>query len=231
MQQYAESHLCRRRILLNYFSEQITQDCQNCDICQKPKTRFDGTILAQKALSAVVRLNESVTMGTLIDVLRGSRSATILEKGYDKIKTYGAGAELKSNEWRDYLQQMVNTGILDIAYNQKYALHRGVLSQRVLNGSQQVWLVKTENAAPVKQPVPTQKSKTAVIQDQLFERLKIVRKRLADQQNVPPYIIFNDNTLSEMVAKRPGNKQELLDISGVGQRKMELYGDDFSKGD
>lgn len=229
MQQYAESYLCRRRILLNYFSEQMAQDCQNCDICQNPRTRFDGTILAQKALSAVIRLNESITMGTLIDVLRGSRSASILEKGYDKIKTYGAGADLKPNEWRDYLHQMVNTGILDVAYHQKYALHRGTLSQRILNGSQQVWLVKAEPAVFAKQAEPQQKTKTAVIQDQLFDRLKTIRKRLADAQNVPPYIIFNDNTLSEMVAKRPGNRQQLLEISGVGQRKMELYGDEFLK--
>jgi ATP-dependent DNA helicase RecQ len=227
MQQYAESYLCRRRILLNYFSEQLTQDCQNCDICKNPRSRFDGTILAQKALSAVIRLNESVNMGTLIDVLRGSRSAQIMEKGYDKIKTYGAGADLKTNEWRDYLQQMVNTGILEVAYHQKYALHRGVLSQRILNGSQQVWLVKSEPISVTKQAEPVSKASVASLHEQLFDRLKAIRKRLADSQNVPPYIVFNDHTLSEMVLKRPTNREQLLKISGVGQHKLDMYGEAF----
>ncbi|QHT70528.1 DNA helicase RecQ [Rhodocytophaga rosea] len=227
MQQYAEAYLCRRRILLNYFSEQLTQDCQNCDICKNPRSRFDGTILAQKALSAVIRLQESVTMGMLIDVLRGSRSAQIVEKGYDKIKTYGAGADLKTNEWRDYLQQMVNTGILEVAYHQKYALHRGVLSQRILNGSQQVWLVKSEPIGIPKQNEVISKQSAASVKEHLLDKLKIIRKRLADSQNVPPYIVFNDHTLSEMVMKRPKNREQLLRISGIGQHKLDMYGDAF----
>jgi ATP-dependent DNA helicase RecQ len=230
MQQYAEALLCRRKILLNYFSEYLSDDCHNCDICKQPRSRFDGTILAQKALSAVIRLNECVTMGMLIDVLRGSRNAEVMEKGYHTIKTYGAGADLKTNEWREYLQQMVNTGILEVAYQQKYALHRGVLSQKILNNSLQVWLVKAEITpiAQLKQAEP-KKSKTALLHDQLFERLKLVRKRLADAQNVPPYIIFNDNTLVEMVSKRPGNKEQFAQISGVGAKKMDLYGNAFLK--
>jgi ATP-dependent DNA helicase RecQ len=230
MQQYAEALLCRRKILLNYFSEHMSEDCQNCDICKNPRTRFDGTVLAQKALSAVIRLNESVNIGTLIDVLRGSRNAEIMEKGYNTIKTYGAGADLRINEWREYIQQMVNTGILEVAYQQKYALHRGVLSQKILNNSLQVFLVKAE-IAPIAQAKPAEpkKSKTAQMQDQLFDRLRQVRKRLADAQNVPPYIIFNDNTLVEMVNKRPGNKEQFSQISGVGAKKMELYGNAFLK--
>jgi ATP-dependent DNA helicase RecQ len=228
MQQYAEALLCRRKILLNYFSEHLSEDCHNCDICQKPRTRFDGTILAQKALSAVIRLNESVNMGTLIDVLRGSRNAEILEKGYNTIKTYGAGADMKPNEWREYLQQMVNTGILEVAYQQRYALLKGVLSQKILNGSLQVFLVKAD-ITPIAQSKPAEpkKSKTALLQDQLFEKLKQVRKHLADAQNVPPYIIFNDNTLVEMVNKRPFNKEQFSQISGVGAKKMDLYGEAF----
>lgn len=228
MQQYAEALLCRRKILLNYFSEHLSEDCQNCDICKNPRTRFDGTILAQKALSAVIRLNEAVNMGLLIDVLRGSKNAEILEKGYNAIKTYGAGADLKTNEWREYLQQMVNTGILEVAYQQKYALHKGVLSQKILNGSLQILLVKAETT-PIAQLKPTEpkKSKTAQIQSQLLERLKKVRKALADSQNVPPYIIFNDNSLIEMATKRPGNKDQFAQISGVGAKKMELYGKAF----
>lgn len=227
MQQYAQAHLCRRRILLNYFAEQIISDCGNCDVCQNPRTRFDGTILAQKALSAIIRLNESVTMGTLIDVLRGSKSAIILEKGYDKIKTYGVGADLKPEEWREYIQQMINTGILEIAYHKKYSLQKGVLSQRILNGTQQVQLVKPELAPLMNKKYQSEKTKAELLQETLLDQLKNVRKRLAEVQNVPPYIIFHDQTLQEMAVKQPGNERELLEISGIGQHKLTLYGNDF----
>ncbi len=228
MQQYAEAQICRRRVLLNYFSEESTSDCGNCDVCLQPRSRFDGTVLAQKALSATIRLQESVNMGLLIDVLRGSRSQTVLEKGYDQIKTYGAGADLKTDEWREYLTQMVNMGVLDVAYHQKYALHRGVLAEKVLKEGHQVWLVKPQvKAATQEKLVVSRKSQKEVLQDSLFDRLKAERKRLADANNVPPYIVFNDNTLLEMAKERPGTPQEMLQVTGVGEHKLQLYGETF----
>ncbi len=227
MQQYAEAHLCRRRILLNYFSEETATDCGNCDVCRQPRTRFDGTLLAQKALSAAIRLNESVNMGTLIDVLRGSRSREILEKGYDRIKTYGVGADLKADEWREYLSQMVNTGVLDVAYHQKYSIHRGVLAGRILNGAQQVWLVKPENQPKPEKATVARKSKREVQKDALLDRLKVVRKRLANAHNVPPYIIFNDNILHEMAQAKPNHRAAMLNIEGVTTHKFEQFGEDF----
>ncbi len=229
MQQYAEAHLCRRRILLNYFSEESVTDCGNCDVCRNPRTHFDGTVLAQKALSAAIRLQESVNMSTLIDVLRGSRSRAIVEKGYDKIKTYGAGADLKADEWREYLTQMVNTGVLDVAYHDKYAIHRGVLAQKVLNGAHQVWLVKPEDRIEMKPSEETRKPRKQALEEALFNHLVEVRKQLADQHNVPPYIIFNDNTVREIARQRPANRAELINISGVVQQKVAVYGDAFLK--
>ncbi len=225
MQQYAEAQLCRRRILLNYFSEEAGTDCGNCDVCREPRTRFDGTLLAQKALSAAIRLGEGVNMGTLIDVLRGSRSREILEKGYDKIKTYGAGADVKPDDWREYLTQMVNTGVLDVAYHQKYAIHKGVLAQKILNGAQQVWLVKPENQPRPEKGAESRKPKREMLKETLPDRLRVVRKQLADRHNVPPYIVFNDNTLHEIAKTKPGNRSALLAIEGVTAHKFEQFGE------
>ena len=227
MQQYAEAHLCRRRILLNYFSEEAGADCGNCDVCRQPRTRFDGTLLAQKALSAAIRLKESVNMGTLIDVLRGSRSREILERGYDQIRTYGAGADLKADEWREYLSQMVNTGVLDVAYHQKYAIHKGVLAARVLNGAQQIWLVKPENQPRPETKPAARKSKREQVKEALLDRLKAVRKRIADTYNVPPYIVFNDSTLHEMARAKPGDRAAMLAVEGVSAHKFDQFGETF----
>jgi len=226
MQQYAEAHTCRRRILLSYFSEDLPQDCRNCDVCRNPRVSFDATTLAQKALSAVVRLKESVPMNVLIDVLRGSRNQLILSKGYDQIKTYGAGSDLRFDEWKNYLMQMINTGVLEVAYDQHHALKKGVLADDILFHNRQVHLVKPENALKPA-PIEKEKSKTETLSDELFERLRRLRKQLADEQNVPPYIVFSDATLKEMAKSKPARRSQMMDISGVGQRKMDLYGDLF----
>jgi len=226
MQQYAEANTCRRRILLSYFSEDMPQDCRNCDVCRNPRVSFDATTLAQKALSAVVRLKEGVTINVLIDVLRGSRNQLILNKGYDKIKTYGAGNDLKFEEWRDYLLQMINTGVLEVAYDQNHVLRKGILGDDILFRQRQILLVKPENVVKSK-PAEKEKSKTEVLHDELFERLRRLRKQLADEHNVPPYIVFSDATLKEMAKAKPIRPSQMRDISGVGQRKMDLYGDIF----
>ncbi|MBC7922915.1 MAG: DNA helicase RecQ, partial [Ferruginibacter sp.] len=171
MQQYAEANTCRRRILLSYFSEDLPRDCGNCDVCRNPRVAFDGTVLAQKALSAVVRLGEGVPLNVLIDVLRGSRNQFILNHGYDKIKTYGAGSDLRTEEWREYLTQLVNVGVLEVAYDQHHALKKGILGDEVLFRQRKVMLVKPENTVKMK---PAEKVKTARedVYDELFERLK-----------------------------------------------------------
>lgn len=228
MQQYAEAHSCRRRILLNYFSENSEQECGNCDVCLHPRKRFDGTVLAQKALSAVARVREQVPMNTLIDILRGMRNSHITLKGYDKIKTYGSGRDLKTDEWREYIQQFIHLGLLEVAYDQKYALHLTSLSKQVLFENKKVELVKTETIQAMKETAAEKpKTQKEIHQDKLFDRLRKLRKRIADEENVPPYIIFTDNTLTEMAAERPLNRMDMMGISGVGDRKYELYGEYF----
>jgi len=214
---------------VRYFGEagELPKNCGNCDVCRQPRTRFDGTLLAQKALSAAIRLKESVNMGTLIDVLRGSRSREILERGYDQIRTYGAGADLKADEWREYLSQMVNTGVLDVAYHQKYAIHKGVLAARVLNGAQQIWLVKPENQPRPETKPAARKSKREQVKEALLDRLKAVRKRIADTYNVPPYIVFNDSTLHEMARAKPGDRAAMLAVEGVSAHKFDQFGETF----
>ncbi len=226
MQQYAEAHTCRRQILLGYFSEELGESCGNCDVCRNPRITFDGTILAQKALSAMIRLGERVPMNMLIDVLRGSRNYTITSNGYDKIKTYGAGADLKFEEWRNYLHQLINVGVIEIAYDQHYALRRGILADGLLHGGKTINLVRPDDA-PKPVVEKTKRAKAEVVRDELFEQLRALRKRIADEQNVPPYVVFTDATLSEMAQQRPTTPDALRSVSGVGERKLELFGNQF----
>jgi len=226
MQQYAEAHSCRRQILLSYFSEELTQPCGHCDVCQNPRVTFDGTVIAQKALSAIVRLKEQVPMNTVIDVLRGSRNQTILQHNYHLIKTYGAGSDLRFDEWRSYLHQLINVGVIEIGYNDHYALRRGILADAVLYQGRKIQLIKPEDAAQLKAEQKP-KAKTEVVRDELFERLRVLRKQLADEQNVPPYVIFTDTTLEDMSRLRPTTQQAFMNVSGVGERKMQLFGKRF----
>lgn len=229
MQQFAEAQTCRRRILLSYFSEMLPQDCGNCDVCREPRASFDATVLAQKALSAVVRLEESVPMSVLIDVLRGSRSQAVVSKGYDQIKTYGAGRDYRPEEWRDYLQQLINIGAIEVAYDQYYALRRGMLAEDILFKGRKVELIRFERPAfDAEKPQPAKAAtRSELIRDELFERLRRLRKQLADEQNVAPYIIFNDATLLEMAQRRPAALEDMREITGVGEQKMQRYGNAF----
>ncbi len=228
MQQYAEATSCRRRILLNYFGETLAKDCRNCDICRNPPAAFDGTILAQKALSAIARMQERAPLGLVIDVLRGSRSQQILQHQYDRLKTYGAGRDLSYNDWQNYLHQMINKGLVDIAYDDAYTLKINANGKEVLLQSKPFALVKFEpNVAQNTEPVAKPKSKKETLRDELFERLRVLRKKIADENNVPPYVVFNDTTLSEMAQEKPTNRPAMLAISGVGMAKLENYGEAF----
>ncbi len=228
MQQYAEAAICRRRMLLQYFGEVMEKDCGNCDICRNPPTTFDGTTLVQKALSAIARTQEKANMGLLIDVLRGSRSSQVLQAGFDKIKTYGAGREVGTMDWQRYLHQMLNAGLVELAYDQNYTLKLTEQSKQVLFEGKKVQLVKFEEVKQQEEAAAVRsRPKREVIQDALFERLRALRKRLADEFNVPPYVIFTDSTLQEMAAEKPSNRIAMLAISGVGAQKFERYGHDF----
>jgi ATP-dependent DNA helicase RecQ len=223
MQQYAEATFCRRRILLQYFGETMQKDCGNCDICRNPPVSFDGTTIVQKALSAIARTQERVNMGLLVDVLRGSRNSQVLEAGYDKIKTYGAGREVGTIDWQRYLHQMLNAGLIELAYDQNYTLKLTEQSKQVLFNGRKVQLVKFDEVKQREEPVKA-RPKREVIKDALFERLRTLRKSIADEANVPPYVVFSDSTLLEMAAEKPANRIAMLAISGVGSLKYERYG-------
>ena len=231
MKQYAEADICRRRILLSYFNEAVEKDCGNCDVCQNPRTRFDATIIAQKALSGIARTDQKVAMGMLIDILRGSRNRNVLQYGYDRLKTFGAGHDLRGEEWAEYISQLLNSGAMDIAYDEAHAFKLNPVSDQILRGERKVELVKfiplSERKAKEEELLPKEKPKQEIIRDALFERLRILRKQMADALAVPPYVVFSDATLSEMAQKRPISEAQMKAVSGIGAEKFRRYGETF----
>ncbi|HAS42967.1 MAG TPA: DNA helicase RecQ [Microscillaceae bacterium] len=229
MLQLADADICRRRILLNYFNESLTENCGNCDVCRNPTQKFDGTILAQKAISASIRLKQQVGLNTLIDVLRGSKNQQIVENGYDQVKTFGAGREASYQDWRAYLQQMVNLGFFEIAYDENLALKVTELGQQVLKKEHQALLSKPTEKILTKAKAEKTKTKKQTLSGALFESLKTLRKQMADTQSIAPHIIFDDATLTDMSKKRPYTKKDFLEVSGVTQAKLEQFGVSFIK--
>jgi len=239
MQQYAEADICRRRILLNYFGEAMDHDCGNCDVCKNPPERFNGTILVQKALSALMRTNQQIGMHTLIDILRGAVSQEIIERGYDKLKTYGVGRDIPAKDWQDYLLQMLNLGYFEIAYNENNHLKLTEAGNKVLYGYEQALLVviKREEFSTRKSRKGTSKGTSTPVQlqhpvfenedDLLFEELRTLRKRLADQQAIPAYIVLSDKVLHLLALQKPTTIQAFGEVSGIGEYKQNKYGKDF----
>jgi ATP-dependent DNA helicase RecQ len=230
MQQYADALICRRKILLNYFSEHLEEHCNNCDVCHNPPEHINGTEIAQKALSAAARMDQKVGINMLIDVLRGSQRHDIVARGYDTIKTYGAGKELSVDEWQHYLLQMLNLGHISIAYDQGNVIHVTPLGVSILKGNKHVnfvsLLTAEKKAQEQDEPVKT-RTKKQHREERLFQKLRELRKSLAQQKQVPAYIIFNDATLEDMVERMPTNKDEIRQVSGVGEKKFSKYGQLF----
>lgn len=240
MQQYAEADICRRRILLNYFGETMDYDCGNCDVCRNPPQRFDGTIIVQKALSAIARTNQQVGTHMLIDILKGAVNQELLEKGYDKLKTYGVGRDVPGRDWQDYLLQMLNLGYFEVAYNESNHLKITESGMKVLFGKEKAMLVviQRETATPVSEKkkhrqkdaseplFPTYLSSESESRD-LFEELRLLRKRLADQQAIPAYIVLSDKTLHLIAQQQPTTIEAFGEISGIGEYKKDKYGKEF----
>ncbi len=229
MQQYAEASVCRRRILLSYFGEDLKEDCGNCDVCENPPAVFDATVIVQKALSALKRLKENVGMGTLIDVLRGSQKGYIFEKGYHEIKTFGAGSDLSYADWQHYLLQMLHHGFIEIAYDRHHILKVTQAGGEVLFENRKVQFVQpTERGdKPVYLKPERKKTKKQLLEDGLFETLRELRKMIADSKGVPPYVVFSDATLQEMAGERPFTLDDMSLIAGVGEYKLKEYGQVF----
>jgi ATP-dependent DNA helicase RecQ len=236
MLQYAAAQICRRRILLNYFSEHLSENCGNCDICNAPPQYFDGTTLAQMALSAVVRTREQVTMGLLIDILRGSGRHEILEKGFDKIKTYGVGRHTPPADWQSYIWQLIQLGYIEIAYDDKHKLKLLPAAKAVLFENQNVQLfrpisIKERQAIEQKRKEQATKKEEAQprlrVRNELFDALREFRRSLAMEMGLPPYVVFSDATLAEMAANVPQSEHDFRNISGVGDQKWQQYGQSF----
>ena len=238
MQQYAESDICRRRILLNYFGETMDHDCGNCDVCKNPPERFDGTVIVQKALSAIVRTNQQIGTRLLIAILRGYYMEEITEKGYDKLKTFGVGRDVPQRDWQDYLLQMLNMGYFEIAYNENNHLKVTTAGAKVLYGQEKAMLVvikreekETKSKGKKKEEKPLFKVPISVPAGEenpiLFEELRALRKRLADQQAIPAYIVLSDKTLHQLAIQCPTTLEEFGQVNGIGDYKKEKYGKDF----
>ena len=227
MQQYADALSCRRKILLSYFGELVTENCGNCDICKNPPLFFDGTILAQKALSAIIRLQETEPLPVIIDFLRGSKNAYIYEKEYQNLKTYGVGADLSWYDWNQYLIQLINLGYCEIAFHKQNKIRLTPLANKVLFEGEKVQLTTVKKISFDKQDVKETKSKPTA--NSLFETLRKLRYEISKEENVPAYVIFSDAALRQMEIERPMSDSELLAIDGVGKAKLEKYGDVFIK--
>lgn len=237
MQQYAEADICRRRILLNYFGEQRTHDCGNCDVCKNPPEHFDGTIIVQKALSAIARTNQQIGTQMLIDILRGNLNAELKEKGYHLLKTYGAGRDVPARDWQDYLMQMLQLGYFEIAYNENNHLKITPAGSDVLFGRETARLVvikreetatkgkKKQKAVALTRELPFDMENKE--SDQLFEALKALRKQLADEEVLPAYIVLSDKVLHLLVVQRPTSIEAFGNINGIGEYKKRKYGKAF----
>ena len=238
MQQYAEADICRRRILLSYFGENTTCDCGNCDVCKNPPERFDGTIIVQKALSAIARSEQQIGTGILVDILRGNMSSEVTERGYHRLKTFGAGREVPARDWHDYLLQILHLGYFEIAYNENNHLKITQSGTDVLFGRARALLVTIRREEAVqatrgrkrKATVPTKELPLGLPNTEsgeLFEALRTLRKRLADQEALPAYIVLSDKVLHLLSASRPTTIEEFGNISGIGEYKKKKYGKEF----
>lgn len=230
MQQYADALICRRRILLTYFSEHSEENCGNCDVCENPPELFDGTEIAQKALSAIARISDNIGTHMLVDILRGSGRQEILMNGYDKIKTYGVGKNISPEDWQQYILQLLNMGLIDIAYDKNNAVKITPAGKEVLLGNKKIKLVtlaSIEQRALEHAHASEHKSKRKVAEEELFDALRELRKSIAKKLDIPPYLVFNDATLAAMTEEMPMNERDMKKISGVGDKKYDSYGKEF----
>ena len=221
---------CRRQALLTYFSETLPKPCGNCDTCLEPPETWDATVPAQKALSCVHRTGQRFGVNYLVDVLLGKDDDRIKRFGHDQLSTFGIGKELDNNEWRGVFRQLISRSLLAVDLEGHGGLRLTDLSRPVLRGEERLMLrrdVKPEKTKKTKTPRAARSPFTKETDQRLWEALRARRLELAKKQGVPPYVVFHDATLAEMVERRPRTLNDLAHISGVGERKLAAYGEDF----
>ena len=233
MQEYAEARVCRRRILLNYFGETNECHCGNCDVCRNPPQLFDGTIVVQKALSAIKRCNEKIGFVVATDVLKGRLSNTVIANGYNKLKTFGAGKEITANDWHAYLLQMLQLGYIEIAYNEDKHIKITPLGEDVLFGRKKAQLTvivhedlrvkKRKHRRSVTVALPEENTEDKA----LFEKLRALRSEIANEIKMPAYIVLSDKSLLSLVNEKPTNLHLFGNAYGIGEHKKKQYGNRF----
>lgn len=228
MREYAEAVVCRRRVLLSYFGEAVDHDCGNCDVCRNPPRRVDGSVLVQKALSAVVRAGQQVASGTLAHILHGDAVPEVLSGGYQRLKTFGAGRDVGLQGWRDYLLQMLQLGYVEIAYNEGNHLKVTQAGADVLYGRARAWLVAAEERHKVARPGSRHRvTQGAEEAGSLVEALRRLRQQLADEEVLPPYVVLSDKTLFLLGVRQPVTLEQFGGIEGVSEYKKRKYGKPF----
>ncbi|MEZ4485013.1 MAG: DNA helicase RecQ [Syntrophotaleaceae bacterium] len=224
---FAEAQLCRRRVLLGYFGEQLDADCGNCDICLDPPELYDATEDARKALSCVYRVGQRFGAGHVIDVLRGAQNQRIRQLGHDRLSTYGIGRDQGQDVWGSLLRQLIHLGYLEQDVGNYSILRLTAAARPLLRGEEALRLARPRiRVAGGKKParkVPVD----SPADPELFEALRGLRKELAERDGVPPFVVFSDATLAEMASTRPADESALLEVNGVGRRKLERYGAAF----
>lgn len=236
MQEYAEAQVCRRRILLNYFGETSDKGCGNCDVCHTPPQTFDGTTIVQKALSAIIRTGENIGFTTAIDILRGSMSLDVVSHQYNLLKTFAVGRDIPHRDWHDYLLQMLQMGFIEIAYNEDRHIHVTDLGREILFGKYAVQLafisredfsVKARRKRQREESLRTIENAGANENMELFNKLKEVRKRIADEHQWPAYVVLSDRSLHHLAIERPTTLDAFGNTLGIGEHKRDNYGTAF----
>ncbi|MGY0617684.1 ATP-dependent DNA helicase RecQ [Vibrio sp. FJH11] len=226
MSAFAEAQTCRRQVLLNYFGEYREKPCGNCDICLDPPKHFDATEEARKALSCVYRVNQSFGMGYVVEVLRGMQNIRVRENGHDKISTYGIGRDHSHDYWISIFRQLIHKGLLFQNITRNSTLQLTEEARPLLRGD-----VALELAVPrldtAARAAKSDKLTSKNYDKKLFAKLRKLRKSIADEDGLPPYVVFSDATLIDMAEILPTSYGEMLAVSGVGQRKLEKYADPF----
>jgi ATP-dependent DNA helicase RecQ len=229
MVDFAESQTCRRRVLLNYFSEATDSDCGNCDICLNPPEFFDATVSAQKALSCVYRLNQGYGLRHVVEVLRGQDNERIRQLNHQALSTYGIGREHSAAEWDSILRQLIHLGYLLQDIQQYSVLRLTEKAGEVLKGQVRLQLAKPRNpiGKTTRPGGKQQKADLSRVELERFETLRRLRKEIADSEERPAYQVFGDAALIEMAQRMPQTDAELLQVSGVGESKLARYGFEF----
>lgn len=223
---FAESGTCRRRALLGYFGEALTDDCGNCDICLNPPERYDATEDARKALSCVYRVEQRFGIGHVIEVLRGAKTQRIFDLRHDQLSTYGLGRDQSQDHWSHLLRQLIHHGYLEQDIVNYSVLKLTETARPLLRGEMQLTITKPRLKAVKKKKAPA-KIVGLEYDQELFNQLRILRKQIADRDGVPPYVVFGDASLAEMAATLPTDADAFLRINGVGQTKLQRYGAEF----